>query len=112
MGEQLCRGENDVDVDGQGSSDSAEQAAGRRHVLLLSGTDEGDGSDFVLEEESVGRYPSLEMTQRAALSSLARDIVSAVRDGLESGRYVVQEGVVRLAEPAAIREPVAEQSCR
>jgi len=53
---------------------------------------------FEIEELGSDRYCSLEDAQRAALPHLAELVASIVREGIEEGRFVVADGVVRLAK--------------
>lgn len=52
-------------------------------------------SGFEIQEFGTERYPSLEDAQRAALPHLAQLLASIVRRGIEDGRFVVVEGIVR-----------------
>lgn len=51
---------------------------------------------FEIEELGTDRYRSLEEAQRAALPHLAELVACMVRQGIEEGRFVVVDGVVRL----------------
>ena len=51
-------------------------------------------AEYVLDIKSTTTYQSVEETQQAALQALAAAIARAVRAGLDSGRYVVEDGVV------------------
>jgi len=51
---------------------------------------------FEIEELGTGRNPSLEDAQRAALPHLAELVASMIRQGIEEGRFVMVNGVVRL----------------
>ena len=53
---------------------------------------------FEIEEIGGGKYPSLEEGQRAALPHLADVVASIVRQGIEEGRFIVVDGMVRLAQ--------------
>jgi len=53
---------------------------------------------FQIEELGMNRYSSLEDAQRAALPHLAGLLASAVRRGIEQGRFIVVDGVVGLAQ--------------
>jgi|GEM_PF-5810475 len=61
-------------------------------------------ADFVLDVESTTTYNSVEETQQAALQALAGAIARAVRAGLDSGRYVVEDGVVIPADSPTITD--------
>ena len=50
---------------------------------------------FEIEELGSDRYRSLEDAQTAALPRLADLVASIVREGIEEGRFVVVDGVVR-----------------
>ena len=54
--------------------------------------------NFEIEELGMNRYSSLEDAQRAALPHLAELLACMVRQGIEEGRFVVVDGVVRLAQ--------------
>jgi len=55
-------------------------------------------TDYALQIDELGteRYCSLEDAQRAALPHLAELVASMVRQGIEEGRFVVVDGMVRL----------------
>ena len=53
---------------------------------------------FEIEEVGTDRYCSLEEAQRAALPPLAEILACMVRQGIEEGRFVLLDGVVRLAQ--------------
>jgi len=53
---------------------------------------------FEIDELGTEGYCSLEDAQRAALPHLAELLASMVRQGIEEGRFVVVDGVVRLAQ--------------
>ena len=52
---------------------------------------------FEIEESGCDRYPLLEDAQTAALPHVAELLASIVRQGIEEGRFVVVNGMVRLA---------------
>jgi hypothetical protein len=60
-------------------------------------------------EATTNRHSSLEAAQRSSLQALGGAIARAVRAGLESGRFVVVDGVVRLAESSTICSPTPAQ---
>jgi hypothetical protein len=64
------------------------------------------------EEKSTEQYPSLEVAQRAALQALGGAIARAVRAGLDSGCFVIVDGVVRLPESAYNAPTVVNESRR
>jgi hypothetical protein len=49
-------------------------------------------------EKGTNQHSSREAAQRASLQTLGSAIARAVRAGLESGRFVVVDGVVRLSK--------------
>ncbi len=49
-------------------------------------------------EEGTNQHASREAAQRTALQALGGAIARAVRTGLENGRFVVVDGVVRLSK--------------
>ena len=53
---------------------------------------------FQIEELATDRYHSLEDAQGAALPHLAELLACMVRQGIEQGRFVVVDGVVRLVQ--------------
>jgi len=53
---------------------------------------------LAMEETGSEQCPSLDVAFAAALPSLARLLAARIRLGLDTGRYVVENGVVRLAE--------------
>jgi len=53
---------------------------------------------FQIEELGMNRYSSLQDAQRAALPHLAELLACMVRQGIEEGRFVVVDGVVRLTQ--------------
>jgi len=55
-------------------------------------------SGFEIQEFGTERYPSLDDAQQAALPHLAELLACMVRQGIEGGRFVVVDGVVRLAQ--------------
>jgi len=59
-------------------------------------------STFAIEEVGTDTYPSPEAANRAAIPEIAQTIVHIIRAGLESGRFVVIDGVVKLAESPTI----------
>jgi len=48
------------------------------------------------------RHPSLETAQQASLHTIAAAIARAVREGLEGGRFVVVDGIVRGEDASTI----------
>ena len=62
-----------------------------------------------IEEKSTDRFCSLEAAQRAGLEAIAGSLAQAVRANLKSGRYVVDDGVVRVAEMSTIESGVREE---
>jgi len=64
---------------------------------------------YTLDEQSTGRYQSLETAQRAGLQALASAIARAVRAGLESGRFTVEDGVVIIAKPHTMEAPFLQE---
>jgi hypothetical protein len=66
-----------------------------------------------IEEVGTGRFPSLEAAQEATMPVLAEFLAKAIRSGVDSGRYIVENGVVKPCEevrgdeqlPAAERRP-------
>lgn len=65
---------------------------------------------FEIEKLSGHRYPSLEEAQRAAQPHLADLLASIVRQGIEDGRFVVVDGVVRVAQRCE-PERLANRGC-
>ena len=55
---------------------------------------------FVIEEIGTAGYSSLEDAQEAASSALAEVLAQAIRSGLDNGRYVTENGFVRIVEEA------------
>jgi hypothetical protein len=55
---------------------------------------------LAIEESGSDHYSSLEAAFTAALPSLAALLAERIRLGLDSGRYVIQNGVVKLPEEA------------
>jgi len=55
-------------------------------------------SGFEIQEFGTERYPSLEDAQQAGLPHLAELLACMVRQGIEEGRFVVVDGVVRRAQ--------------
>jgi len=55
---------------------------------------------LTIEELGSDRYPSLDAAFVAALPSLAAFLAARIRLGLDNGRYVVENGEVRLAKKA------------
>lgn len=53
---------------------------------------------FEIEEIETEKYPSLEEAQEAALPDLSNALAQMVRLGLDNGRYVVDNGLVRMTE--------------
>lgn len=53
---------------------------------------------FTIEEFGMDRYPSLQAAQDGAMPVLAEVLANVIRSGLDSGRYLVQNGVVKLSE--------------
>ncbi len=53
---------------------------------------------FRIEEIGTERHPSLEAAQEAALPDLSNALAQMVRLGLDDGRYVADNGLVRMAE--------------
>jgi len=64
------------------------------------------------EELGTNRYPSLEAAQDAALPLLAELLASVIRSGLDSGRYIVENGVVKLSEEEVVCERLSAASRR
>lgn len=52
---------------------------------------------YPIEMHGSDRYTSLEEARRAALQPIAAAVARAIRAGIESGRYVVADGIVVLA---------------
>jgi hypothetical protein len=72
------------------------------------------GSDApIIQELSGERYPSLDSAHEAGVPILAQLLANAIQAGLDTGRYIVDNGVVKLSEetrgheglPAAGRQP-------
>lgn len=59
-------------------------------------------ADFSVEIAGGARHDSIEEAQQAAMQALAAAIARAVRAGLESGRYIVRDGVVILSNSPTI----------
>jgi hypothetical protein len=51
---------------------------------------------FEIEESGSDTYSSREATQQAALPALTELLVPMIRSGLDSGRYIIENGVVRI----------------
>jgi hypothetical protein len=62
------------------------------------------GSRPAIAEFGTERYPSLEAAQEAAMPILARLLATTIEAGLDSGRYFVENGVVRLSEEEKVCE--------
>jgi hypothetical protein len=68
---------------------------------------------FRIEEYGTDRYPSLEAARQAAMPILAQLLANTIQCGLDSGRYFVENGIVKLSKeeraceqlPAAQRRP-------
>jgi hypothetical protein len=57
---------------------------------------------FLLSESGGDNHPTLELAQRASLQDIASVVARIVRNGIAQGRFVVQDGIVRLAEEATM----------
>lgn len=57
-------------------------------------------SRLEIEEWGTKRYPSLEDAQEGALRPLAEALAAIIRSGLDNGRYIVQDGLVRVQKEA------------
>lgn len=68
----------------------------------------------LIEELSGSQHPSLEAAQQAAVPILAQFVVNAVHAGLDSGRYIVENGIIKLSEEARSDEqlPAGERRPR
>ena len=55
-----------------------------------------------IEIEGGNRYPSLEKAQQASVHPIAAAVAWAIRAGLESGRFVVVDGIVRRTDARII----------
>lgn len=60
-----------------------------------------DDHGYEVEELGGDLYPDLPAAQLAALSPVARIVAQVVREGIESGRFVVEESVVKPAAESA-----------
>ena len=69
---------------------------------------------LLIEELSGSRHPSLEAAQQAAVPILAQLVINGVDAGLDSGRYIVENGIIKLSEEVRSREqlPVGERRPR
>jgi len=67
-----------------------------------------------IEELSGSRHRSLQAAQDASVPILAQLVVNVVRAGLDSGRYIVENGIIKLSEEVRSREqlPVGERRPR
>jgi hypothetical protein len=64
-------------------------------------------NSFEIEECGSDTYFSREATQQAALPALTELLAPIIRSGLDSGRYMIENGVVRIN-----REPNGERKLR
>ena len=55
---------------------------------------------FRIEEIGTEKHASLEAAQEAALPVLADALAQIIRDHLDSGRYIADNGVLKLREEA------------
>ena len=55
-------------------------------------------SELIIQERGTQRYASSVDAQDAALPLLADALVQIIRSSLDSGRYIVENGVVKLRE--------------
>ena len=68
-------------------------------------------TDFPLEEHGAKRHIDLAANQGAGLAAVAGPLARAIRAGLASGRYVLEDGVVKLAEsPTMLTIPADEET--
>jgi hypothetical protein len=51
-----------------------------------------------IEELSGSRHRSLQAAQEAAMPILAQLVANIVHAGLDSGRYIVENGIIKLSE--------------
>jgi hypothetical protein len=61
-----------------------------------------------IEEQSTDRFRSLEAAQRAGVEAIASALASAVRASLKNGRYIIDDGVVRVVETSTIESGARE----
>jgi hypothetical protein len=68
----------------------------------------------IIEELSGDRHPSLEAAHQAAVPILTQLLTNTIQVGLDSGRYFVENGVVRLSEGGKTYEqlPACQRSPR
>jgi hypothetical protein len=62
------------------------------------------GRMMIIQELSGHRYPSLQAAQDAAAPVLAQLLVNTIQAGLDSGRYFVENGMVKLSQEGETHE--------
>jgi hypothetical protein len=67
-----------------------------------------DKKSYPVELVGGDRYASKEEARQAGLQPIAQAVAQAIRAGLESGRYVIVDGVVVPANSASISQEIPE----
>ena len=88
--------------------------AGEAAPQSLEGTMSETYNGLRIEEFGTELHPSLEAARRAAAPVLAQLVANTIQAGLDSGRYIVENGVVRLSEEVKSHEqlPAGERRPR
>lgn len=62
---------------------------------------------LVIKEFGGDRHPSLEAAQQAAMPIIAQLLANVIQSGLDSGRYFVENGVVKLSKEEDTHEQLS-----
>jgi len=63
-----------------------------------------------IDEVGGNRHPSLEAAHQASMPVLAQLLANTIQAGLDSGRYVVENGVVKLSKEGGTHEQMSSNA--